>query len=390
MDLLIAPNTVPQGQADAAPITGTPAWATSGNPATNTPATIFPAYAFNALQAELTAAIQAAGITLDRTKLNQLAAAIQVMTQGGLGTHATDTGSANAYAITLTPAPAAISPGMIVGVSAIIAANTGAATLNTNGLGALPIHGPGGAALQGGEFVGAGNAILRANATATAWDLVWTTGAQPTASATASNQAINLGQLFIGNRKAVFTGNGAWAVPAGVTQIWVSGCGGGGGGGGGNSIGPTTQGAGGGGGFCGTQAIKTAVAVTPGHSLAIVIGGGGAGGAGTTALANAGNGVVGGNTVLTDTTSATTLVTLLGGNAGSGAVAYSSSAVYGGNGFQAGMCLQAQSSTGPQSGSFISYGGCGQGGSFGNGGGAGFNGNVPTNAGYGGGGGGGG
>lgn len=195
MDLLIAPNTVPQAQADVAPSTGTAAWATDGNPATNTPATIFPAYAFNALQAELTAAIQGAGITLDRTKLNQLAAAIQKMTQGASAITAPDTGAVNAYAITLTPAPAAINAGMIVGISAIIAANTGAATLNTNGLGALPIHGPGGAVLQGGEFVAGGNAILRANATATAWDLVWTNGAMPVANAAHSNQAVNLGQF---------------------------------------------------------------------------------------------------------------------------------------------------------------------------------------------------
>ncbi len=196
MDLLIASNTVPQAQADVAPIAGTPAWATGGNPATNTPATIFPAYAFNALQAELTAVIQEAGITLDRTKLNQLAAAIQKMTQGGAGSTAPDSGTAGAYAITLTPAPLAITPGMIVGISAVVAANTGASTLNINGLGALPIHGPGAAALQGGEFVAGGNAILRANATATAFDLVWTTGAHPVAPALAGGQAVAASQLL--------------------------------------------------------------------------------------------------------------------------------------------------------------------------------------------------
>ncbi len=176
MDLLIAPNTVTQAQSDQAPATGTPGWATDGNPATNTPATIFPAYAFNALQAELTAAIQGAGITLDRTKLNQLAAAIQNMTQGASAITAPDSGAANAYAISLNPAPAAYTPGMMVAIDNIVATNTGASTLNVNGLGALPIQFAGGAALQGGELVATKGALLRLNHGGTAWTLLVSTG----------------------------------------------------------------------------------------------------------------------------------------------------------------------------------------------------------------------
>ena len=116
--------------------------------------------------------------------------------QNGAYSYAADTGTANTYAITLTPAPLAITPGMIVGISAIVAANTGASTFNLNGLGALPIQGPGAAALQGGEFVAGGSAILQANAGATAWNLIWTSGAQPVASATKANQAVNLGQFL--------------------------------------------------------------------------------------------------------------------------------------------------------------------------------------------------
>ncbi len=107
----------------------------------------------------------------------------------------TDTGAANAYAITLSPAPAALTPGMLVGIRGIVAGNTGASTFNLNGLGVLPIQGPGAAALQGGEFVTAGSAILQANAGATAWNLVWTSGAQPVAAASKSGQAVNLGQF---------------------------------------------------------------------------------------------------------------------------------------------------------------------------------------------------
>ena len=290
--------------------------------------------------------------------------------QGGAYTSAADSGSANLYAITLTPAPLAITPGMTVGISAVVAANTGASTFNLNALGALPIHGPGGAALQGGEFVAGGNAILRANATATAFDLVWTTGAQPTAAATYSNQTPNLGQLFIGNRKAVFSANGNWTVPAGVTQIWVSGVGGGGGGGGGNTLASGAQGAGGGGGFSGAVAIKNAIAVTPEHSLAIGIGAGGAGGVGVATLANAGSGVAGAATTLTDSTTATQLLSLSGGVPGAGATVYQTNYVYGGTGFDYGTCLQAQGSTSTTG--QIGYGGCGQGNAFGSGGSGGY------------------
>ena len=116
--------------------------------------------------------------------------------QSGGYNYAADTGAANAYAMALTPAPAAITAGMLVGISGIVAANTGASTLNLNGLGALPIQGPGAAAMQGGEFVAGGSAILQANAGATAWNLIWTSGAQPVAAASQSGQAVNLGQLL--------------------------------------------------------------------------------------------------------------------------------------------------------------------------------------------------
>ncbi len=197
MDLLIAPNTVPLAQADTAPLSGTPQWATNGNPATNTPATVLPAYAFNALQAELTNAIQAAGITLDRTKLTQLAAAIQAMTQGAKGNTALDTGTANAYAAALTPPITAYTPGMLVSLQSIKASNTGASTLALNGLAALPIQGPAGTALQGGELDAGFGALLRVNAAATAFELIQTTGGSlPVKAAIAPNQAVNLGQVL--------------------------------------------------------------------------------------------------------------------------------------------------------------------------------------------------
>lgn len=79
MDRIIADNSVPFAGRDIAPITGTPQYATSGNPATNTPATTFPAYAWNAIQEEILAVITAAGIAFDRANNAQLLAAIRVV-----------------------------------------------------------------------------------------------------------------------------------------------------------------------------------------------------------------------------------------------------------------------------------------------------------------------
>lgn len=77
MDRLIAANSVAVGSGDTAPLTGTPQEATDGNPGTGVPATIWPAYQFNAIQAELVAIIQAAGLTLDRATLTQIRQAVR-------------------------------------------------------------------------------------------------------------------------------------------------------------------------------------------------------------------------------------------------------------------------------------------------------------------------
>ncbi len=79
MDLLIAPNTVTAPNADAAPVAGTPGWATNGNPSTGTPATTLAAYEFNALMAEVTNAISAAGLIPSRFDNTQLSKAIALL-----------------------------------------------------------------------------------------------------------------------------------------------------------------------------------------------------------------------------------------------------------------------------------------------------------------------
>ncbi|WP_146126529.1 hypothetical protein [Burkholderia multivorans] len=79
MDRLIAANSVPQAQADIAPTTGTPQFATDGNPASNVPATRWPSYQYNAIQEELMAVLAAAGVAPDRTNNAQIVSAIRLL-----------------------------------------------------------------------------------------------------------------------------------------------------------------------------------------------------------------------------------------------------------------------------------------------------------------------
>jgi hypothetical protein len=79
MNRLRAANSVVFSARDTAPGSGTPQYATSGNPGTSTPATIFPAYAWNMLQDEMMAVLAAAGVTPDDTNWAQLLAALNIL-----------------------------------------------------------------------------------------------------------------------------------------------------------------------------------------------------------------------------------------------------------------------------------------------------------------------
>jgi hypothetical protein len=79
MDRLIAPNTVTADQADTPPATGTPGYATDGNPATQQLATQWPAYQYNAIQEELVAIIAAGGLTPNRATYDQVLTAIKAV-----------------------------------------------------------------------------------------------------------------------------------------------------------------------------------------------------------------------------------------------------------------------------------------------------------------------
>lgn len=115
--------------------------------------------------------------------------------QSGSSSYAQDTGTANALVASLSPAPAALSSGMSIRVH-VATDNTGASTLNLNGLGALPINGLAGAALQGGELKAGAVASFILSDDKSHWVLTGCEfGALQVEAASQSNQAVNLGQF---------------------------------------------------------------------------------------------------------------------------------------------------------------------------------------------------
>lgn len=246
----------------------------------NTPGAVVgskvPAPAIEHPQREIVGMVAKSGLTPDSGDLSQLAKAVrsQALNYRIAG------GSANALTATLDPAPAAWSE--LVGMPLrllLTGTNSGAATLNVNGLGPKPIVTSSGGVLLAGDLLdgriveviydGSACQIVSWIARAVASGVVaWTT-----------------------------PGTFSWTVPAGVTRakfrIW------GGGGGGGGSFNISSAGsAGSGGGYA-----EGVFAVTPGQVIPIIVGSGGAGGAG-------GDGGAGG------TSSAGSIVSATGGGGG--------------------------------------------------------------------------
>ncbi len=77
---------------------------------------------------------------------------VPAWTQAGKWKYGADSGTLNAMAVTLAPVPAAYVAGMSIDVKAG-STNTGALTLNVNGLGAKTVMKPSGVACTGGEVV---------------------------------------------------------------------------------------------------------------------------------------------------------------------------------------------------------------------------------------------
>lgn len=125
-------------------------------------------------------------------------------------TTAVDTGAANAYAVSYSPAITALTDGMVLWFKAKTA-NSGASTLNVNGLGAQPLVGGAHSALQGGEIVAGGKCQAVWRADISSWVLLECTGgALQVAAPAQSNHAVSLG-----------AGDARWAALAGLaTQVF--------------------------------------------------------------------------------------------------------------------------------------------------------------------------
>ena len=224
MDRIIAPNSVDAAHADTAPVTGTPGYATDGNPATGVPATLWAAYQYNAIQEELIAFLTAAGVAPDRTDNAQILAACRALFAAVAGsatqtfnvaaatalTHAPEVGqvqrsafnyaglaggTANALTATLNIAPGSYTDYLLVTVR-VASTNTGSVSLNVNGLGVVPVIGLGHQVLQGGELFAGGFATFAYSANYDEAILLTSTGGpQQIAAATQSAHAVQLQQI---------------------------------------------------------------------------------------------------------------------------------------------------------------------------------------------------
>lgn len=179
--------------------------------------------------------------------------------QSGVQLYAAASGTANALMATLSPAPTAYNAGMTVRLVAA-SNNTGAATLNVNGLGV--------------------QSIVNTDGTTLAANQIWAGGAFVFIYDGTNFQI----QTVSGNHPGfsnivVIAASQIWTVPNGVTRVKVRAWGGGGGGGGCS----VPSGAAGGGG--GGEYREGIVSVSPGSDIIITIGNGGVGG--TSSLANA-------------------------------------------------------------------------------------------------------
>ena len=79
MELLIAANSVPLAQADTVPASGTPQYATDGNPAAGVAPTDAPAWHYNMVMAELVALVTAAGLATSGATWTQIAQAVGII-----------------------------------------------------------------------------------------------------------------------------------------------------------------------------------------------------------------------------------------------------------------------------------------------------------------------
>lgn len=194
-------------------------------------------------------------------------------------TAVTSAGTAPNFTATTSPAYGALAAGQRMRVKFHAAGIAGSNTLNRDGLGAKN--------------------LMQYDATGTKVAAVIAAGMLADVEYDGTDMVI-LDPLPVKGAQ-LFTSSGSWTCPAGVTSVWLTGCGGGGGAAGSFSTSP------GGGGGGAAAVIKTQKTVVPGTAYTVTIGAGGTGGTGSAA-----NGTAGG------TTSFGALLSLAGGGGGNG------------------------------------------------------------------------
>jgi hypothetical protein len=136
--------------------------------------------------------------------------------------YAVATGSANTYAVTLSPAPTSYIDGMGIVVK-INVANTGAATINVNGLGAKPMVDGKGSALTAGKLRLNGTYSLKYNTTSGNFILQGEGGEIPKLPNLVKNGSfendfncwgwnlvsISTGKIYSGTKSVIFNNNGS-------------------------------------------------------------------------------------------------------------------------------------------------------------------------------------
>jgi hypothetical protein len=115
-----------------------------------------------------------------------------VIQQNSYNYQATDSGSANAYVVALTPAITTYTDGMFVSFNPANT-NIGASTFNAGG-DAKNIT-MGGSTLQGGEIVASNTALLQYSSTSSTWNLISGGGTVQIAPGTASGQGLTVSQF---------------------------------------------------------------------------------------------------------------------------------------------------------------------------------------------------
>ncbi len=276
-----------------------------------------PAKAIEDPQREIVNVITKTGVVPDNG--NQLAKSIQ---SGKLNFSAVG-GTANALTMTLSEVPASWDD--LVGTplrGIITATNTGACTLNVNGLGPKSIKIDNGSDPIAGDLKSGSLAVFVYDGT----------NVQIAFSSSMMKNRLNAGATIVTYAAA---GSFPWVVPADVRSVFVRVWGAGGGGGG--SQNPGAAGGGGGGGYA-----EGYVTVIPGTTVTVTVGTGGTGGLSGASFSN---GVAGGTSSFGPSISAT------GGGGGERAAA-NSQGVSGGGGTGTGGSRQAQGGTG-SSGTFV-------------------------------------